>query len=109
MIGSPEPFKLARLRAKTDRQLFDFIDHGLMRGLTLARIAEAFYALRDPEHGVEAQAKAARAYEECGVLLWCVESLGADRKRQLEQRHEELREVLSRLSERRGATANAAA
>jgi hypothetical protein len=91
---SAESFKLVELRAKTDRQLANYINHRLEAGLNFARLASdpgtpSRWASAEPFRD-----KAREALGEAGKLLPLVNSLGPAERRRLACKLSELRRAL---------------
>ncbi len=92
-----ESFKLAELRAKTDRQLITLIGSSIERGLALAGLL----ADRKSRNGW-ACAKAEAAYGEASLLLpWVYDATKLERRR-LELKLALLREMLDELGAQPG-------
>ncbi len=90
MGTSSELAKLARLRAKTDRQVIALIDQALEVGLRLARDANT----SGNGDQAERRAKAEIAYAEAVTLLRFVYDFPEPQRRRLEAQARELRETL---------------
>jgi hypothetical protein len=89
-----EPEKLSQLRAKTDRQLVDFIHSKLEAGLKFATLAET---LSSHGHLVSAKwslERADQAFRETQKLLPVIDEM---RRRELDPQFNSLREVLDRV------------
>jgi hypothetical protein len=93
----PQPEKLSELRAKTDRQLLDFVHSKLEIGLNLAAAAEAEYL--DSNHA------AARKLESAKSILTELQNLlplvREEQRDGLCSKFNELLEALERLSRQR--------
>ena len=101
MSSTPEVWKLAELRAKTDRQLLRIVSEALEHGLVLARMASTHYVVGERLQADGLRAKAERAYQESGMLAPVLRGVGQHQRTRLEQQRRELRDTLDRLYERR--------
>ncbi|HWQ53027.1 MAG TPA: hypothetical protein VN442_05035 [Bryobacteraceae bacterium] len=101
MSITTEVSKLAELRAKTDRQLFEIVSKALDHGLVSATVADAQYVRGDREQAERLQARAQRAYEDSGMFVPVIYGLSQHQRNRLEQRRRELREKLERVDEYR--------
>ncbi len=98
-----ESFKLVELRAKTDRQLAEYINNRLDAGLTFARLftdpdTRSRWASTDVFY-----TKASEAFEEARALLPWIAGVSATECHRLAGKLEELRELLDVQPCRRAA------
>lgn len=94
-MESLEPEKLLQLRAKTDRQLLDFIHSKLEVGLNFAALAESLYSEGNRVPAEQSLERGEQALNEVQLLLPVVTE---KQKRGLEPKLSILRETLKRLS-----------
>jgi DNA-binding transcriptional MerR regulator len=90
-----EPEKFLQLRAKTDRQLLDFIHSKLEAGLNLAALAETLYSVGNVTSAECSLERAEQALNEAQRLAPVIED---KQWRELEPELNKLREALQRLS-----------
>ena len=97
-----EPEKLLQLRAKTDRQLMDFIYSKLEAGLNFAALAETSYSDGDWASAARSRELADEALNEVQLLL---PAINERQRRHLEPRMTILRQMVRRLGAPRIRTA----
>jgi hypothetical protein len=90
-----EPEKLLQLRAKTDRQLMDYIYSKLEAGLNFAALAETLYSDGDWKGAERSRELGNEALNEVQLLLPVMRER---QRRELEPKVEILREAVRRLS-----------
>ena len=90
-----EPEKFLQLRAKTDRQLLDFIHSKLEAGLNLAALADTLYSVGNCASAERSLKLADQALNEVQKLLPVVNEI---QERELDPKLNELRNALERLS-----------
>jgi DNA-binding transcriptional MerR regulator len=90
-----EPEKFLQLRAKTDRQLLDFIHSKLEAGLNFAALAEILYTLGNRESADRSLERADQALNEVQRLAPVIDE---EQSRALDPKLNKLRVALGRLS-----------
>jgi DNA-binding transcriptional MerR regulator len=90
-----EPEKFLQLRAKTDRQLLDFIHSKLEAGLNLAALADTLYSVGDRTSAECSLERADQALNEVQRLAPVIDD---KQWRELDPKLNRLREALHRLS-----------
>ena len=105
-MGSMEPQKLLQLRAKTDRQLLEFLHSKLKTGLNCAGLAARLYSEGNLASAAQWLGRGDEALNEVQILLPVV----AERhRRELDPKLNMLRESLERLRSRGESTKSRAA
>ena len=89
MMNPPEVFKLAELRAKTDRELLIVVETELERGLTLAHVAAS--------KGSVLHQRAENFHAQIARLLPRIAGLSVDEQRRLQAKLTELRVTLDQV------------
>jgi hypothetical protein len=89
-----EPEKFSQLRAKTDRQLLDFVHSKLEAGQNLAALAETLYSIGNRASAECSLERADQALNDVQMLL---PVMSGQQRRELDPKLNKLRETLERL------------
>lgn len=102
MRSTSEVSKLEKLRSRTDRELLEIVGRTLEHGLVSANVACAHYNRGERVLADDVLAKAERANDESRMLLPLVRGLSRGEKTRLEERRRQLQQKLDELHERGG-------